>query len=248
MFLEVFAQGLGPGTKLIPAPDSYARLREPACGALHGRYIRLMNAKALQSLTSMLGATACAFALSAFPSRSETFRPVALPITYAVAEAPGVMLFMNQDEGVVLIGNREPGNWLFSGPPSSFHIDRCRAASFSCLLVADFKPIVVGKMIAGQRNVFSELGVAVVRSPTGPGVCDTFRTTSASARPQGDWSQKVVFCEGLGIVQITLSQGGVETNRLDLKSRDGLLSSGSFRLGPAVVIVGDSAPEVPIAK
>lgn len=153
-------------------------------------------------------------------------RPISFPITYADAKTPGVMLFINEKEGLIALGNRDPGDWRLGGPPPPWLIERCDAGKFACLNgVAAFHPIVVGDMNVDHREVFSNLGIAVVRRNTQ--VCDTFEATPLN-ETRKPWKQDVVFCKGLGVVQISLIEDGIETARLDLKSAQGLLSPDGF--------------------
>jgi hypothetical protein len=136
------------------------------------------------------------------------------------------MLFMNDQDGTVAVGNREPGNWLFSGPPSPDHLEPCDAGSSRCITgLSGFHPIIVGDFPQGARKAFPQLGIGVVHRTDQAGSCDRFESTPLiSGSPS--WSQTVVYCHGLGVVQVALKAGDHLPHRLDLKSAEGLFGTG----------------------
>ena len=174
-----------------------------------------------------LVAGACTPRVQAEDVHRVSARSISFPITYADAYVPGVMLFMNEDEGMIAVGNRDPGNWRIFGPPPPWVIKRCRAKEYNCLTgVAGYHPIVVGEMEFDRREEFADLGIATVRRKSQ--ICDTFETTPLN-QSSIDWKQDIIFCTGLGIVQISLTEDGHEVGRLDLKSAQGLFSPDGYR-------------------
>lgn len=155
-------------------------------------------------------------------AQKEAWRPVPLPIAYEGSSIPGVMYFMNETDGTIRYGNRNPGEWMFSGPPSQEHLERCEAGSYKCVTGwASLAPIVVGDMPEDVRQQFPGLGIAVVRRRGPP--CEVFETTPLDASDVS-WAQKVVRCGGMGIVQVERRSGrNVET--FNLKSATGLFGT-----------------------
>lgn len=134
------------------------------------------------------------------------------------------MLFANEEDGTVVVGNRDPGGWLFGGPLSNDQLEICEAGSFKCIRgIGGVEPIVVGDMPAGVSHPFPALGLKVERSLERVGGCDKFVSTPVVA---GDWRQIVVYCRGIGVAQVRVYKRGKLTGGLDLKSAEGLLGTG----------------------
>lgn len=183
------------------------------------------NLAALLLSLSSIGVTqsACTDKPSAATSTKQS-KHIELPIAYD-AGSDGVMLFMNETDGVVAYGNRQPPNWFISGPPSQDRLIACEAKPLRCVEgLTGFKPIVDGDVGASEQKRFPRLGLQVKRTMNKNHPCRALEITPTDAKLY--WSQTVVSCGGIGVVQVIYNEGGKEQRRLDLKSAEGLFASG----------------------
>lgn len=190
----------------------------------------LLPVSALLAVLTML--VACDSG-STKPVEEKTEKHIPLPITYAFTDLAGVMLFANEADGMVAVGNRDPGNWRFSGPPSSDRLVACKAGPFRCVRgLSGVEPIVVGDMPVGVPQPFADLGLRVERSSEGEGGCAKFVSTPLPEN-SAQWMQTVIYCPGIGVAQIRGYKGSATQVGLDLKSAEGLLATGLvFRHSP----------------
>jgi hypothetical protein len=162
-------------------------------------------------------------------AQKEAWEPVSLPIAYEGSDISGIMYFMNEADGTIQYGNRNPGQWLLSGPPSQEHLERCEASTYQCVTGwASLAPIVVGDMPKGVRQQFPELGIAVLRRDGSP--CEVFETTPLVAG-NAPWTQKVVWCRALGVVQVERTAGD-SAQAFNLKSAVGLFGTALLHRRP----------------
>jgi hypothetical protein len=155
---------------------------------------------------------------------TEQPKHIVLPIAYDFGSS-GVMLFINEANGVVAYGNRQPPNWFISGPPSQDHLIACEAKPLRCVEgLTGFKPIIDGNLTAAEQKRLPRLGLQVKRKMEKESPCRTLEIRSIE--PELNWSQTVVSCAGIGVAQVVYSEGGKEQRRLDLKSAEGLFASG----------------------
>jgi hypothetical protein len=186
--------------------------------------MRANLAALLLSLSSIaVTQSACTDKPSAATS-TEQAKHIELPIAYDLG-SHGVMLFMNETNGVVAYGNRQPPNWFISGPPSQEHLVACEAKPLRCVEgLTGFKPIVDGNLEVAEQKRFPRLGLQVRRTMERNSPCRTLEITPTESKL--NWSQTVVSCGGIGVVQVIYKEGGKEQRRLDLKSAEGLFASG----------------------
>jgi len=195
------------------------------------RYGMRLKFAALSLSLLLIGVTqfACTDKQS-LPSSTEHPKHVELPIAYDAGE-DGVVMFMNETEGMVVYGNRQPPNWFISGQPSHESLIVCEAKPLRCVEgLTGFKPIVDGDVEPAAPKQFPRLGLQVKRTTNSHSPCRTLEITPTE--PKLNWSQTVVSCGGIGVVQISYKEDGKEQRRLNLKSAEGLFASGLLFTDP----------------
>ena len=123
--------------------------------------MRANLAALLLSLSSIAATQSACTEKRAVATSIEQAKHIELPIAYEFG-SHGVMLFMNETDGVVAYGNRQPPNWFISGPPSQDHLIACEAKPLRCVQgLTGFKPIVDGNLGVAEQKRFPRLGLQV---------------------------------------------------------------------------------------